>query len=68
MMNFKSVRILSIFNNFNNNIKKYAFTKPDIGRWNTNVSKKDIDKKIDFANYDNCFTTFKISTNKEIRE
>ena len=33
------------------------YIKTDLGRWNPHNEKLSIDKKIDFANYDNCFTS-----------
>lgn len=35
------------------------YKKPELGRWNTNNSTISLEKKIDFANYDNCYTTMR---------
>lgn len=36
-----------------------VYKKPEIGRWNTDISKYRVKKSMDFANYDNCFTSIK---------
>lgn len=36
-----------------------VYKKPELGRWNTDISKYRVKKSMDFANYDNCFTSMK---------
>ena len=51
---------ITIMNNISmKNLQRFTFKKPDIGRWGLSTSKITIDKKIDYANYDNCFTVIK---------
>ncbi len=39
--------------------------KPPLGRWNINYCDKTINKKIDFANQDNCYSFNEISKKYE---
>ena len=50
----------TIIHNINmKNLQRFTFKKPDLGRWGLSTSKIIMDKKIDYANYDNCFTVIK---------
>lgn len=66
-MNSQRVIIVKKLNNYLNmkylnmkfeciTFKYFTYKKTDAGRWNLSSCKIDIDKKIDLANYDNCFT------------
>lgn len=64
--NFATIIMTRYIETFTNKTKKYASTLFDVsynkvnpGRWNIESDIKSIEKKMDMANYDNCFTGVK---------